>query len=64
MVKSFVQAGREVRAVGNAIKVVGRDEPETAAPPTLGGDVTDVLSRVLGYPQEKIDKLAAAGAFG
>ena len=64
MIKSFVQNGREMRAVGNAIKVVGAAEPETAAPPTLGGDVSDVLSRVLGYSQEQIEKLAATGAFG
>lgn len=64
MIKSFVQNGREMRAVGNAIKVVGGVEPETAAPPTLGGDVSDVLSRVLGYTREQIEKLAATGAFG
>jgi crotonobetainyl-CoA:carnitine CoA-transferase CaiB-like acyl-CoA transferase len=64
MIKSFVQNGREMRAVGNAIKVVGGAEPETTAPPTLGGDVSDVLSRVLGYTREQIEKLAAAGAFG
>jgi crotonobetainyl-CoA:carnitine CoA-transferase CaiB-like acyl-CoA transferase len=64
MIKSYVQAGQQVRTVGNAIKVVGREEPETAPPPTLGGDTDEVLLRLLGYPQEQIEALAAAGAFG
>ena len=64
MVKSFDMAGQQMRAVGNAIKVVGRHEPDVAPPPTLGGDTEDVLGRLLGYPQEQIEALAAAGAFG
>jgi CoA:oxalate CoA-transferase len=64
MVRSFVMAGRRLRTVGNAIKVVGREEPEIAPPPTLGGDTEDLLHNLLGYPPERIEELAAAGAFG
>ncbi|GFG50497.1 formyl-CoA transferase [Mycolicibacterium agri] len=64
MVKTFAKAGREVRVVGNAIKVIGGEETEAAAPPSLGGDTEDVLTGLLGYPREKIDALTAAGAFG
>jgi CoA:oxalate CoA-transferase len=64
MVRSFVMAGQQVRTVGNAIKVIGREEREIAPPPTLGGDTEDLLKRLLGYPQEQIEALATAGAFG
>ena len=59
-----MMAGQQMRTVGNAIKVVGREEPEVAPPPTLGGDTEDLLRSLLGYPQEQIEALAAAGAFG
>jgi CoA:oxalate CoA-transferase len=64
MVKSFDMAGQQMRAVGNAIKIVGQDEPVVAPPPTLGGDTEELLRSLLGYPQEEIEALAAAGAFG
>jgi crotonobetainyl-CoA:carnitine CoA-transferase CaiB-like acyl-CoA transferase len=64
MVRSFAMAGQQVRTVGNAIKVVGRAEPEIAPPPTLGGDTEVLLKRLLGYRSEQIQALAAAGAFG
>ncbi len=64
MIRSFMMAGQQMRTVGNAIKVVGRDEPDVAPPPTLGGDTEDMLQSLLGYPKEQIEALAAAGAFG
>lgn len=64
MVRSFMMAGQQMRTVGNAIKIPGREEPEIAPPPTLGGDTEDLLGGLLGYPQEQIEALAAAGAFG
>lgn len=64
MIKSFDIAGETMRVVGNAIKVVDGRERETAPPPMLGGDTDEVLGRILGYSQEQIEKLAAAGAFG
>ena len=64
MVRSFLMAGQQMRTVGNAIKILGREEPEIAPPPTLGGDTEDLLRSLLGYPREQIEALAAAGAFG
>jgi crotonobetainyl-CoA:carnitine CoA-transferase CaiB-like acyl-CoA transferase len=64
MVRSFLMAGQQMRTVGNAIKILGREEPKIAPPPTLGGDTEDLLRSLLGYPREQIEALAAAGAFG
>ncbi|MET0474316.1 MAG: CaiB/BaiF CoA-transferase family protein [Mycobacterium sp.] len=64
MVRSFSLDGTTVRAVGNAIKVVGRDEPAPTMPPLLGGDTDEVLRSILGYDDRELDRLRASGALG
>jgi crotonobetainyl-CoA:carnitine CoA-transferase CaiB-like acyl-CoA transferase len=64
MIRSFVVDGREVHAVGNAIKVRGVPEIPATAPPLLGGDTGQILREVLGYDDVRIAALEAAGAFG
>jgi crotonobetainyl-CoA:carnitine CoA-transferase CaiB-like acyl-CoA transferase len=64
MIRSFPVGDQEVRAVGNAIKVVGEAESESGPPPALGSDTDDVLRSLLGYEEARIDDLRAAGVFG
>lgn len=64
MIRSFPMGDATIRAVGNAIKVVGRDEPAATAPPSLGGDTDDVLRSILGYDDRTIERLRASGALG
>jgi formyl-CoA transferase len=64
MIRSFPVGDQEVRAVGNAIKVVGEAEPTASAPPVLGGDTDAVLRSVLGYEASRIERLRTAGVFG
>jgi CoA:oxalate CoA-transferase len=64
MIRSFPVGDQEVRAVGNAIKIVGEAEPTASAPPVLGGDTDTVLRSVLGYEASRIAQLRAAGVFG
>ena len=64
MVRSFPMDGREVRAVGNAIKVEGEAEREATPPPDLGQDTADVLRSVLGYDDDTIAVLESEGVFG
>lgn len=49
--------GGQIRLVGNPIKMPIINTEEYAPPPTLGQDTHEVLSRLLGYPEEKIKKL-------
>jgi crotonobetainyl-CoA:carnitine CoA-transferase CaiB-like acyl-CoA transferase len=64
LVRSFRVGDRDMRAVGNAIKVAGREEAAVAAPPVLGGDTDHVLRSVLGYDDERVAALGSAGVFG
>jgi CoA:oxalate CoA-transferase len=64
MIRSFPIGGHDVRAIGNAIKVVGTDERTASAPPSLGADTETVLRSVLGYDDERLERLDAAGVFG
>jgi hypothetical protein len=52
--------GGEVKQTGNPIKI-STTPPELRkkflSPPTLGEHNNEVLSQLLGYPQEKIEKL-------
>jgi crotonobetainyl-CoA:carnitine CoA-transferase CaiB-like acyl-CoA transferase len=64
MIRSFPLGDQEVRAVGNAIKVVGEAERKASAPPVLGGDTDTILRSVLGYEASQIERLRAAGVFG
>lgn len=54
--------GGTVRLIGNPIKAEGAPEPATTSPPLLGQQTEDVLRRVLGYDQARLDALRAAGA--
>lgn len=56
--------GGEVKMIGNPVKMPGLIDEESyeeayTAPPTLGQHLPQVLREVLGYSQEKIDKLMA-----
>ena len=64
MIRSFPVDGREVHAVGNAIKIRGVPEIAATAPPLLGGDTGQIVREVLGYDDARIAALEAAGAFG
>jgi crotonobetainyl-CoA:carnitine CoA-transferase CaiB-like acyl-CoA transferase len=64
MIRSFSLGDVPVRAVGNAIKVVGTEEAPAVAPPALGSDTEAVLRTVLGYDEGRIERLRAAGVFG
>ena len=55
-------AGGTFKAPGNPIKMSAADPDAFGAPPMLGQDTTDVLAKVLGYDQAKIDALVADGA--
>ena len=48
MIRSFPMDDSEMRAVGNAIKVVGRAREPASAPAGLGGDTDAVLRSLLG----------------
>ena len=64
MVRSFPVREGEVRAVGNAIKVVGVEERQAASPPALGADTESVMRSILDYDEERIERLRGAGVFG
>lgn len=49
--------GGEVKLAGNPVKMPNVTEAEYTAPPTLGQHTHDILSGLLGYSQEKIQKL-------
>ena len=46
------------------VKFVGEELPEPTMAPTVGEHTHEVLTKVLGYDEEKIAKLKEAGAFG
>ena len=50
-----------VRAMGNPIKLSRHPQIRCDAPPTLGQHTDEVLSRVLGYPPERIEALRRQG---
>ncbi len=63
LVRSFDYPGvGEFKALALPYKFLGWDNPEVGAPPTLGADTDRVLSEMLGYSAEKIDKLKSAKA--
>ncbi len=49
--------GGEIKLAGNPIKMPAIDESGHTAPPTMGQHNTEVLSGILGYSEEKIEKL-------
>ena len=51
--------GGQVKLVGNPIKMPGIDTGEYTPPPTLGQHTHQVLSGLLGYSREQIEKLEA-----
>jgi crotonobetainyl-CoA:carnitine CoA-transferase CaiB-like acyl-CoA transferase len=52
--------GGQVKLIGNPIKTSSIDNSEYTAPPTLGQHSREVLGEILGYSQEKIDRLLTA----
>lgn len=54
--------GGSFKAPGNPIKMSAADPDTFGPPPLLGQHTTAVLQEILGYKQEKIDQLIAAGA--
>ena len=53
-----------VRALGNPIKLSRHPRARCAPPPTLGQQTDEILSRVLGYPPERIEALRRQGIAG
>ena len=51
--------GGEIKLVGNPIKMPSIHTEEYTAPPTLGQHTHQILSELLGYSKEKIEKLEA-----
>ncbi len=51
--------GGQVKLVGNPIKMPGIHTEEYTPPPTLGQHTHQVLSELLGYSRDKIEKLEA-----
>lgn len=49
--------GGEVRLAGNPVKMEGLSEEDYTAPPTLDQHGHEILSELLGYSEEKIEKL-------
>ena len=49
--------GGEVRLAGNPVKMEGLSEEDYTAPPTLDQHRHEILSELLGYSEEKIEKL-------
>jgi crotonobetainyl-CoA:carnitine CoA-transferase CaiB-like acyl-CoA transferase len=63
LVRSFDYPGvGEFKALALPYKFLGWDNPEVGAPPALGADTVRVLSEMLGYSAEKIEKLKSAKA--
>jgi crotonobetainyl-CoA:carnitine CoA-transferase CaiB-like acyl-CoA transferase len=46
------------------VKFVGEELPEPTRAPTVGEHTHEVLTKVLGYDEQKIEKLKEAGSFG
>jgi formyl-CoA transferase/CoA:oxalate CoA-transferase len=49
--------GGQVKLIGNPIKLSGTPEEVFEPPPLLGQHTVELLSELLGYPQEKIEAL-------
>jgi crotonobetainyl-CoA:carnitine CoA-transferase CaiB-like acyl-CoA transferase len=49
--------GGEIKLAGNPVKMTGIDEEEYTPPPGLGQHTEEVLSELLGYPEEKVRRL-------
>jgi CoA:oxalate CoA-transferase len=51
----------KVKILGNPVKMSGMEEDSFTAAPTLGEHTVEILSELLGYSQEQIDKLEEEG---
>jgi len=51
--------GGKIKLVGNPVKMPSINTKEYTSPPTLGQHTVQVLSELLGYSKEKIEKLEA-----
>lgn len=61
MVLDLGGEGRRVRVAGNPVKFTGEQEPAAVYPPPLGADTGSVLTRVLGWPPERVEALLKQG---
>lgn len=61
MVLDLGGEGRPVRVAGNPVKFTGEQEPAAVYPPPLGADTGSVLTRVLGWPPERVEALLKQG---
>lgn len=52
---------RQIRVAGNPIKFMGEDEPPAQYPPRLGADTREVITRLLGWPPERVTALLEQG---
>jgi len=64
LVVTLPRAGTEVRTVGYPAKLSKTPADYRYAPPVLGADTREVLARVCGYDETKLDSLESAGTVG
>ncbi|MPM77984.1 Acetyl-CoA:oxalate CoA-transferase [bioreactor metagenome] len=57
-----IPGGQTLRVPGNPVKLSRADAKAFTAPPTLGAQTTEVLTKDLGYGAEQLAQLRAAGA--
>jgi len=63
MVDTLEEDGREIPVIEHPLNFEGVTSGFDSAPPRLGEDTRDVF-RELGYDEDELDDVAAAGAFG
>jgi crotonobetainyl-CoA:carnitine CoA-transferase CaiB-like acyl-CoA transferase len=64
VVEVTLASGKRVRMPGNPVKLSGAGEAGFTRPPNLGEHTNDVLTSLLGYSADAIDKLQRSGAIG
>jgi crotonobetainyl-CoA:carnitine CoA-transferase CaiB-like acyl-CoA transferase len=64
VVEVTLASGKKVRMPGNPVKLSGAGQPGFTRPPNLGEHTNDVLTSLLGYSADTIDRLQRAGAIG
>jgi crotonobetainyl-CoA:carnitine CoA-transferase CaiB-like acyl-CoA transferase len=62
VVEVTLASGKKVRMPGNPVKLSGAEPAGFTRPPTLGEHTHAVLTGLLGYPDDAIERLQRAGA--